>query len=316
LLVYAPDEPHHPFTCPPEFAETFQDFRYPLGSSAFDTLDDKPGHHREWADAQGGFIPDGYFYHPLYFGCNSFIDSQYGRIIDAVHQYAPENTYIILTCDHGEMGGAHRLWGKGPAMYEEITHVPFIIQQPGGSNWGSQNPTPVSQADILPTMLDLAGLEIPPILDGESLVPYLNGKVDLDRDVIIEFNRYEIEHDSWGGFQPVRSIISGKYKLVINLLHSDELYSLNRDPAEVVNLIHHYDFKEIRDDLHNRLIEWMNLKRDPFRGPCWERRTWSTSRKLQWMGHFRPRPADGYSPEVRDYDTGLPTKGIKIEHKN
>jgi len=57
----------------------------------------------------------------------------------------------------------------------------------------------------------------------------------------------------------------------------------------------------------------MYEKRDPFRGPVWERRSWRDTRRLQWRGAFRPRPADGYAPEVRDYDTGMPTQGAKIE---
>ncbi len=58
----------------------------------------------------------------------------------------------------------------------------------------------------------------------------------------------------------------------------------------------------------------MYEKRDPFRGPVWERRPWCDSRRFQWRGEFRPRPADGYAPDVRDYDTGLPTKGVKTEY--
>jgi uncharacterized sulfatase len=316
LLVVAPDEPHHPFTCPPEYVERFQDFRFSLGPGAFDTLENKPAHQREWAEADRRNAGEpGYARHPLYFGCNSFIDQEYGRLIEAVERYASDNTYIILTTDHGEMGGAHGLWGKGPAMYEEITQVPFIIRQPGGKGAGTANPTPVSHVDILPTMLELAGLEIPPILEGHSLVPYLEGKQEAARQVVIEFNRYEIEHDSWGGFQPVRCLVAGQYKLVVNLLHSDELYDLARDPAEVENRIEDPDYEDIRDQMHIRLIDWMNEKRDPFRGPSWERRPWSSTRRLGWMGKFRPRPADGYAPEVRDYDTGMPSKGVKIEHE-
>lgn len=316
LLVIAPDEPHHPYTCPPEYVKHFMNFQYNLGPGGFDNLENKPAHHREWAEANRRNVDiKGYNRHLLYFGCNSFIDHEYSRIFDAVERFAPNNTYVILTSDHGEMCGAHQLWGKGPAMYEEITRVPFIIQQPTGHAASMENPTPVSHIDILPTMLELAGLNIPPILEGKSLIPYLNGEVDKERSVVIEFNRYEIEHDSWGGFQPIRCLINGKHKLALNLLSTDELYDLEKDPGELENLIDCSDYTQIRDSLHEQLIGWMNQKRDPFRGPAWERRPWSNSRRLQWMGLFRPRPADGYAPEVRYYDTGLPTHGEKIEHE-
>jgi uncharacterized sulfatase len=100
------------------------------------------------------------------------------------------------------------------------------------------------------------------------------------------------------------------------LLHTDELYNLEKDPAEVENRINDPDYAQIRDELHARLIDWMDEHRDPLRGPAWERRPWSNSKRLQWMGKFRPRPSDGYAPVVRDYDTGMPSKGVKVEHEN
>jgi uncharacterized sulfatase len=313
LLAVSYDEPHHPFTCPPEYAEKFEDYAYPLGPAAYDTLENKPAHHREWAEADGVQLEDGRARHPLYFGCNSFVDHEIGRVVDAVHARAPDDTYIIFTSDHGDMLGAHQLKGKGPAMYEEITHMPLIVEQPGGAGAGTTNSTFVSHVDLLPTMLELAELAVPPIMEGQSIVPLLRGEDDVGRSVVIEFHRYEIEHDSWGGFQPVRCIVSDRYKLVVNLLHTDELYDLKEDPAEVNNLIDCPGYAEVRNTLHDRLLDWMYDKRDPFRGPCWERRVWRDTNRFQWKGKFRPRPADGYAPEVRDYDTGLPTRGVKVE---
>jgi len=313
LLVVSYDEPHHPYTCPPEYAERFENYAYPTGPAAHDTLVNKPAHQQEWARASTVQLEDGCFHHPLYFGCNSFVDHEIGRVIDAVHQKAPENTVVIFTSDHGDMLGAHQLVGKGPAMYEEITHMPLIVELPDGYGAGTVNSTLVSHIDLLPTLLELAGLDIPPIMEGQSIVPLLYGEEDVGRDVIVEFHRYEIEHDSWGGFQPIRCIVQGDYKLVINLLHTDELYDLRTDPAEVENLIDHPDYTGIRNALHERLLDWMYEKRDPFRGPCWERRPWQATRRLRWRGSFRPRPADGYAPGVRDYDTGLPTRGVKVE---
>ncbi|MBN1247273.1 MAG: sulfatase-like hydrolase/transferase [Anaerolineae bacterium] len=320
VLVVSYDEPHHPFTCPPEYVEMFEDFDYPLGPAAFDALEGKPAHQQEWATSANVGPPnaEGTVRLPMYLGANSFVDFEIGRVIDAVHRYAPENTWIIYTSDHGDMMGAHRLTGKGPVMYEEIAHIPLIVEPPPGSAYDGAAREPVastvSHIDLLPTMMELAGMEVPPILEGESLSPLLMGDEQPSRSAVIEFQRYEIEHDSWGGFQPVRAITQGRYKLVINLLHTDELYDMHADPGEVVNRIADPELAEIRDELHDRLLTWMYAKRDPFRGPVWERRPWRESRRLTWRGEFRPRPADGYAPEVRDYDTGLPTEGVKTEY--
>ncbi len=96
-------------------------------------------------------------------------------------------------------------------------------------------------------------------------------------------------------------------------LSQGELCDLHADPAEVNNLISHIDYANIRDALHERLLDWMHGKRDPFRGPVWERRPWRQVRRLQWRGKFRPQPADGYAPQVRDYDTGLSSGEVKVE---
>ena len=316
VLVVSYDEPHHPFACPPEYAERFADYRYPVGPGADDDLAGKPAHQREWAESLGVRLDAGHMVAPLYFGCNAFVDRELGRVIDAVHALSAEDTYIIYTSDHGDMLGAHRLTGKGPVMYEEITHIPLIVEQPGGIGAGATCSTLASHVDLLPTMLELAGAEAPPILEGVSLVPQLQGVEDPQRAVVMEFNRYEIEHDSWGGYQPVRSMVAARHKLVLNLLHTDELYDLEADPAEMRNLIGDPAHAGVRAELHDRLLDWMNQKRDPFRGPVWERRPWRTERRLRWRGEFRPRPVDGYAPAVRDYDTGLPSAGVKVEFQD
>ncbi len=117
----------------------------------------------------------------MYLGCNSYVDAEIGRVIDAVHRYVPDNTWIIFTSDHGEMLGAHHLTGKGPVMYEEIAHIPLIIERPASSvvpgardarrvQTCGEPYRPVAHAD------GACGDGHPPILEGDSLVPVLMGR--------------------------------------------------------------------------------------------------------------------------------------------
>lgn len=307
LLVVSYDEPHGPFTCPPEYAERFVDFEYALGPAAQDTLETKPAHQREWAASGEYHRPTGTFSHPLYFGCNSFVDSEIGRVLQAVDRYAPENTYVFYTSDHGDLFGAHRLTSKGPVMYEEITRIPLIVRLPGKRRAATVQTTPVSHADILPTLLDLAGANLPPILHGQSLKPaLLDGQVDPERAVLLEFNRFSVINDNYGGFQPIRCLVRGRHKLVLNLLTTDELYDLQTDPAELHNRIEDPAYTDLRDELHGLLLDELDRIADPFRGPCWERRPWATRRTRGWRGPYRHRPADGYLPPARVYNTGKP----------
>src|SRR5690606_18718125 len=195
LMVVSYDEPHHPFTCPVEYLEKYQDFYYDLGEKAQDTLADKPVHHRLWSQAMPSPVAEGsrYYHHPLYFACNDFVDDQIGRVINALTPEQRDNTWVIYTSDHGEMMGAHRLISKGAAMYDDITRIPLIMRPPQGAP--KQVDTPVSHIDLLPTMMALAGIHQPAILPGENILA-----ADAQRGVMVEFNRYEIEHDSFGGF--------------------------------------------------------------------------------------------------------------------
>ncbi|MBN2047337.1 MAG: sulfatase-like hydrolase/transferase [Anaerolineaceae bacterium] len=285
LLVTSFDEPHHPFTCPPKFVEPFLEYDYPVGPAAFDSLKGKPSHHQEWAASAGNRVSSGGTIRaPMYFGCNSFVDHEIGRIIDAAHQFTPENTCIIFTSDHGDPLLAHGLDNKGPAMYDDTTRIPLLIEWNGQIAPGSESNTLVSHIDLLPTMLEIANAARPPILEGETILPVLRGEENPGKGAVIEFNRYEIEHDSWGGFIPIRALIHRQYKLVINLLQTDELYDLERDPEELRNLIDDPAYTAVRDELHDRLLDWMNAKRDPFRGIVWERRPWRADCRLEWRG--------------------------------
>lgn len=311
LLVVSYDEPHHPFTCPPEYLEKYQDFRYDLGEKARDSLEDKPEHHRLWAQAMPSPVgEDGHYHHPLYFACNDFVDDEIGRVVAALTPEQRENTWVIYTSDHGEMMGAHRLISKGAAMYDDITRIPLIFRPPLGQEAPKQVDTPVSHIDVLPTMMQLAGITPPDILPGGNIVD-----ISGDRGVMVEFNRYEIEHDSFGGFIPVRCWVTDRFKLVLNLFTSDELYDRHEDPQEMRNLIDDPHYAAQRDALHDELLNYMDYIRDPFRTYQWSCRPWRLNAQPRWMGSFRPRPEDGYSPVVRDYDTGLPTQGVKVEDK-
>ncbi|MFB3880582.1 MAG: sulfatase-like hydrolase/transferase [Armatimonadota bacterium] len=305
LLVVSYDEPHHPHMCPPPFCDMFLDFDYALAPNASDPMAGKPPHIREWArDAN---LPTGRASSrwPMYFGCNSFVDYEMGRVLDAIDALAP-GALVIYTSDHGEPLLSHGLPTKGPAMYDETTRIPFIVRWPGHTPGSTANPNPVSQISLTPTVLDTFGLETPPFLEGASLLPaFADPSARPNEAIFIEFNRYEVDHDSWGGYQPIRCAFDGRFKLAVNLLSTDELYDLESDPQELTNLIESAEHAAVRDRLHAAILDWMGDTRDPFRGPAWERRPWQSSRRLRWRGPTRHRKDDGYERRVLDYTTGL-----------
>ncbi len=314
LLVVSYDEPHGPFTCPPPYCDMFANYEYPLGENVADSFENKPAHQQEWAAAAQLPKDKTTLNRRMYFGCNSFVDYEIGRVIDAINQHAPD-ALVIYTSDHGTPLLSHGLNSKGPAMYDETTRIPFIVRWPGKTPQNVVCPHPISHIDIVPTILDVASLEPVDLLEGKSMVERFTDPEKCPNDVIfMEFNRYEIDHDGWGGFQPIRCAFDGRYKLVINLHYTDELYDLEDDPEEMINLINSNEHVAARDRLHDEVLEWMNRTRDPFRGPVWERRPWKKELKQRWGGPTRPRPDDGYEPRMLLYRTGMEIE--KYEYGN
>lgn len=109
-----------------------------------------------------------------YYGNIAFIDSQVGRILERAMRTG--NTYVIFTSDHGELLGDHYLSQKN-RPYEGAVHIPFMIMGPGISDSLTID-KPIGWHDIMPTILELAGLPIPDDVDGKSMVSLLFGSED------------------------------------------------------------------------------------------------------------------------------------------
>ncbi|MDR2024775.1 MAG: sulfatase-like hydrolase/transferase [Hungatella sp.] len=309
FLVVSFDEPHEPSLAPQPYASMYQDFELPKRPNVYDTLEGKPDHQKVWAgekrleDKERLRIKA-----PELFGCNSFVDSQIGWVAESAKRFL-NMPALLYTTDHGTMLDSHCLNGKGPAAYEEICHIPMILC---GFGVGEVN-TPVSHIDVTATVWDYFGFEKPVMFQGESLMAFVYEKEAKRRDVFIEFGRYETDHDGFGGYQPMRCIFDGRYKLVINLLSQDEFYDLEKDPYEMENRIDDPEFWEVRDNMLGRLLDHMNQIRDPFRGYCWERRPWNTKASpatWEYTGYTRQRQEPDYEPLQLDYSTGLTAKDL------
>lgn len=308
LLIVSYDEPHGPSLCPPPFCDMYRDFHYPLPANYVDTLETKPIHHNVWAEHHRWQENQTHITAPLYFGCASFVDDEIGKVVNAINDKDSNNTIVVFTSDHGHYLGAHKLAGKGPALYEEVVRVPMIIRAPGITPAASVCSALVSHIDLMPTLMDMAGLVRPPVLEGTNIKRTLIHPHERCRDeVFVEFNRFAICSNGWFGFIPIRSIVTDQYKLVINLHQTDELYDLKNDPGEMVNLIENPETVQVRDELHRRLLTWMEESRDPFRCAEWEYRPWRGVHKDIWTNAQRlHRKTDGFLPVCNNYDTGMP----------
>lgn len=320
FLAVSIDEPHAPSLCPREFYEMYEDFEFPKSPNIYDTLENKPDYQKAWAgdklyeDKDALELKSKYF-----FGCNSFVDYEIGRVLDKIERVAPD-AFVIYTSDHGALLDSHSLYHKGACVYEECAHIPFIIKGKGIPR-NMVDEAPVSHVNIAPTIFELFGFELPKVFAGKSLLPQIEKKCDQVNDyVFIEFGRFETDHDHFGGFQPMRAVFDGRYKLSINLLSTDELYDLKSDPSEMINLIDSPLHEAVRDRLHDAILANMNNTRDPFRGYYWERRPWrKNARPATWhyTGMSRQREEEEYEPRQLNFYDGLimkePTRAVTLK---
>lgn len=313
FLTVSYDEPHQPYLCPEPFASMYADYEFPKTPAYYDDLKNKPLLQRLWAGDALQEDKEALRIKPqLFLGCNSFVDHQIGRVLDAARTAAPE-AMIVFTSDHGEALRAHSLVGKGPSVYEEIAHVPLIIR---GGAWcrspaGAVHPSVTSHIDMTPTILDYFDLPCPPVLQGTSMRRIIERPLSgaLHDAVFCEFHRYEVDHDGFGGLQFMRAAITDEAKLALHLLdETDELYDTVADRYELVNRIEDPAYEGRREKLHARILGWMNDTRDPFRGYQWALRPWNRHQaRPAWEvdGYTRQRPGAPEEVPQLDYDTGL-----------
>ncbi len=309
FLTVSYDEPHGPSLCPAPFHSMYEDFKFIDNPNFQDDLTKKPFMQQLWAgEAMNQSLEE--LNHPskqlsLFLGCNSFVDYEIGRVIEKINEVVP-GALVIFTSDHGDMIGAHRLQMKNATAYKEVANVPFIIR---GGEQGKVITEPASHIDLVPTIMDYMGVPLPKLLEGQSILPQIyDTNKQMNEVVYTEFTRYEVDHDGFGGLQMMRAAMTERYKLVIHLLDTDELYDMEEDPYEVNNLIHDGEYASVRDKLHDALLEHMNQTRDLYRGYQWAVRPWRKDRDAAWAndGYTRQRENEEYEPRQLDYDTGLP----------
>ncbi len=111
----------------------------------------------------------------LYDATIHHVDRRFGRLLESLRRdHLLDHTIVVVTSDHGEEFLEHGRLRHYGSLYQELVHVPLLISLPGDGP-GLRLDVPVSQADLLPTLLELLGVPVPAGLDGRSLAPLLAG---------------------------------------------------------------------------------------------------------------------------------------------
>ena len=242
--------PHLPWYVPQRFFDLYPLDAIQLPQAPKHDLDDLSSAGLKLAAARRGDFDrireSGRWRHAIqaYLAAISYADHQVGRVLTALNQ-GPHagNTIVVFWSDHGWHLGEKRHWHKG-TLWEEATRVPLIIRAPGLAEGRCDRP--VSLIDLYPTLTDLAGLNGPDHLDGQSLQPLLeNPQRPWSRPARVEFGR---------GNAAVRS---QRYRLIQYHDGSRELYDHATDPQEWVNRRDDPDLASVRRSLVSQLpTQW------------------------------------------------------------
>ena len=257
LVRWDPSEPHLPNVVPQPYADMYPPSMIPPWKSFGDTFKGKPYIQAQQLRSWGldGWTWDQWA--PLlgrYLGELSLLDAQVGRVLQALEDLnLADNTIVIYTCDHGDTCGAHGMIDKHYIMYDDVEHVPLFIRWPGVTAPGTVSDAfVVHTIDLARTLCEMAGTNVPETFQGVSMLPILKGTGGNGRDCV----QAMYSGNQFGLFTQ-RMIRDAHWKYVWNATAEDELYNLDDDPAELVNLATDPECAERLAGFRSRLFDWM-----------------------------------------------------------
>lgn len=252
-------EPHDPFVSGEDAFNLYDVDSITLNENVYDNLIDRPGIYRKAArvwkhmtDRQRREAA------VCYYASITEIDAQFGRLIDRVEAAGQlDNTIVVVTSDHGEALGAHGLYCKNFSAFEEIYTIPMITAGPGIAQ-NMVTDARVGLHDLCPTILELSGS--PPIdhPDSRSFAPVLRDPKSHEAGHTTGYAEY------FGGRMILtqRVVWDGPWKFVFNGFDFDELYNLDDDPGEMVNLAERPESRQTMRHMCERMWRQVRLTGD------------------------------------------------------
>jgi arylsulfatase A-like enzyme len=284
FLWYSIADPHTPLHAPSPYADMYHPAAMPLPPRLEGEMATKPTPQQiDYRALAGGTATPEHIRQALaiYYGMSSYIDAEVGRFMGALETLGlRKNTLVIYLSDHGDYMGEHGMIRKSKALYDCLTHVPFIASWPGVIPAGVTRGEFVIHEDVLPTLMDLLGWETPPGVQGQSMAPLLTGEdgyhprlavfgehgiegAPYRLDEVHRFPRGPLTEDfaptlKLGSRGRCKSVRTKQWKLV----HYPgqpygELYHLETDPWELTNLYNQEPYRPVQQELAGMLLDWL-----------------------------------------------------------
>ncbi len=260
-------DPHHPFDAPRRYVDRYAGMTLPAPVLRAGEHAGRPEHLTY--QGERGYWPGGAWLHDYSpekmeniirntYAMVTFLDEGIGRILAELEAKGMlEETVILFTSDHGEFLGDHGLIMKGPWLYDALTRVPMILRGPGVPV-GERRQALMENVDILPTLLESAGLPVPYGVQGRSVRPLL-----ADPDAAIRQSALT-SYDAHDRGIRIKSLRTDRWKL--NVFAGEayyELYDLETDPNELQNRMGDPELAGVEMGLRRDLLFRMMEDEDP-----------------------------------------------------
>jgi arylsulfatase A-like enzyme len=201
----------------------------------------------------------------LYDGEISYWDFHLGKMFKYLEDNGVlDNSIVVITSDHGQMFGEHGKWIHRNSLYEEVVRVPLLFSYPGTITAGQVLTTPVHMMDITPTLLDMVGLAVPSHMDGQSLLPLMQGVATAEGRSIFSEMAGETDPNSDAYWIAPRSNLYSVKREGWKLIHAqqapqqDELYAVHPSSLyEQENLVSQEVEKSA--ELFQELQDWFGV---------------------------------------------------------
>ena len=244
--------PHPPLNPPREIYELYEDVDLPAPQRREGEGADKPPPLSSFLRHHEGVTDEAWAERRRYFyAMCTLVDRQVGRLLGFLEDWGElDDTLILFMSDHGDMDGDHGMIGKQASFYEDVMRLPVILHWPAGLEGGQRPDDLVEAVDLLPTLCDLAGVPVPPEVQGRSIAPQLMGEEGEPRQDALAMHG-----------APFGSICAMLRSADTNYIRygpgAEVLYNLAEEPGEYTN---HAGDESYADRLHaarERLLQRM-----------------------------------------------------------
>lgn len=255
--------PHFPNYNPEPFYSMYDDVDIELPQSINDTFQNKPWYQSRkwWPSIDTEYFDEKEWKKTIraYYGSITMMDYFIGQILETAKRCSGgRSTRVIFTADHGEMLGNHGKFDKHAYFYEDVIRTPLLMcEDLNVENTGENCEVYCNTLDIAQTFFTLAGSKS---VNGTDLCELAKKEPDPDEEIYSNYYKYN------GHSFEIRAIRKGLYKYSYIPQDIDELYNLENDPYEMVNLSDNCDYWEIKKELKAKVFKHMEETGDYLMG--------------------------------------------------